>query len=322
MNKIGRFGVGFNVVYHLKDAPQLLSNFKDYLIFDPLCKHFPDLEVNDPGFLIRNAQETLTNSIFSDVLSGFQVNGVNLANSTLFRLPLRQSESDISKSVKVHEIQQWLRDFNKDCHNILLFLKNIKKVGFYEYDETNVLKPFNEIGREMSVADMNGRKTFIRSLESLSSYNLQQIVNNTINYKLSIRNVQSNEIFEYLLFDKIGFDNDLMSTAELNRLAWMNAEKDKNDKFLPLASIAIQLNGKKDSTHKLFNYLPLDQDSPFKFHINAYWALQRENRTHIYEHGLSDKNVNAKIAAWFTDWNFYLINFIGKHLFNTYYIFG
>ena len=35
--KIRKYGVGFNTVYHLTNALQILSNSDNYLIFDPLC---------------------------------------------------------------------------------------------------------------------------------------------------------------------------------------------------------------------------------------------------------------------------------------------
>lgn len=66
---------------------------------------------------------------------------------------------------------------------------------------------------------------------------------------------------------------------------------------------------------KLFSYLPLEQASPLPFHINGYWALHQENRQRIYEYCMRDKNVNAEMATWCTDWNLCIINDIILPLF-------
>ncbi|RNA38507.1 hypothetical protein BpHYR1_016923 [Brachionus plicatilis] len=74
MEKIGKFGIGFNSVYHLTDVPQFISNFSDFVLLDPSCKYYTSLNETNPGIKIKNAKMNLKNDLFRDVLSGFELN--------------------------------------------------------------------------------------------------------------------------------------------------------------------------------------------------------------------------------------------------------
>ena len=91
IEKTGRFGVGFNSIYHITDCPMFISDNKSFVIFDPLCTHFPGISNENPGCKIPNIQQTMC-GVFDDVLSGFNF-GVNsegqeiagLEGATMFR---------------------------------------------------------------------------------------------------------------------------------------------------------------------------------------------------------------------------------------------
>jgi len=91
IEKTGRFGVGFNSIYHITDCPMFISNNESFVIFDPLCTHFPGISSQNPGFRMPNIQQTMS-GVYDDVLSGFDF-GVNsegemiadLNESTMFR---------------------------------------------------------------------------------------------------------------------------------------------------------------------------------------------------------------------------------------------
>ena len=126
--KIGRFGVGFNSVYHFTDAPQILSDNSDYLIFDPLCAYYPDMERIDPGRWIEDANSYFNQSdgIYSDVGSGFQVPFFELDKSTMFRLSLRQEPSGIcTMTHSIEAIRELIESFLKIDDTFLVFIKNV-----------------------------------------------------------------------------------------------------------------------------------------------------------------------------------------------------
>ena len=137
MAKIGRFGLGFNVVYQLTDAPQFISNYDQYVIFDPLCKYYPNLNESDPGQLIEDAEQIL--SALPDVLTGFNI--FPLKNATMFRLGLRVDYDEkkfLSKEChQIEDVKQMMINFMKKCTKALVFLKNIRSISFYELTRKN-----------------------------------------------------------------------------------------------------------------------------------------------------------------------------------------
>lgn len=48
VNKTGRFGLGFNSVYHLTELPSFISS-KYLVYFDPQAKYLPDIKPGNPG---------------------------------------------------------------------------------------------------------------------------------------------------------------------------------------------------------------------------------------------------------------------------------
>uniref|UniRef100_A0A674K238 Sacsin/Nov domain-containing protein n=1 Tax=Terrapene triunguis TaxID=2587831 RepID=A0A674K238_9SAUR len=139
--KIGKFGLGFNTVYHVTDVPSVLSG-SSLLIFDPnvthLRKHIPNPAC--PGIRLDLRQRPATLTTFAEQfrpyrgLFGFQTQEPFDFPGTLFRLPFRTEEearesriSQVAFSVdRVERLQSGFRDF---CHLLLLFLRGVREVS-------------------------------------------------------------------------------------------------------------------------------------------------------------------------------------------------
>ena len=119
LNKIGRFGVGINTQFHITDAIQFISNDKKYVILDPLCQHFPNLDLTNPG---RRIDVTTLAGQYPDIISGFKLGTMPLEASTMFRFSLRSSKPrDLVKFLSTQvtsaaEMQQMMLDFAKTAY--------------------------------------------------------------------------------------------------------------------------------------------------------------------------------------------------------------
>ncbi|KAL9647985.1 hypothetical protein ABK040_016676 [Willaertia magna] len=159
LNKIGRFSLGFNSVYHFTDLPFILTGDK-LLVLDPHACFIKGSSMNHPGRMYRYLNQGFYQS-FNDQLSPFlqQASILNNylfsnnlkddklinkegieentgLNGTMIRLPLRTrqlaEQSKISKSFWTHlNIMEQLESFVKEAKHCLLFLKNIKNIKIF-----------------------------------------------------------------------------------------------------------------------------------------------------------------------------------------------
>ena len=95
-----------------------ISNNEHFVIFDPICDHFPGINQHEPGYKIDDIQTNMY-GIYDDVLDGFNF-GVNLdgdkktrlINGTMFRFPIRSAYSKISNTkYDVESIKKMIDDY-------------------------------------------------------------------------------------------------------------------------------------------------------------------------------------------------------------------
>ena len=146
--KIGRFGLGFNAVYHLTDLPSFVSR-RFVAFFDPHAQYLPDASPSEPGTKIDFvAKQKELKDVYPDQFQSYQgVFGCKLLdctdpegfNGTLFRFPLRTKEivSDICSTVYTREeVLKLVQAFVDDFDSLLLFLQFVRNVSVYELSET------------------------------------------------------------------------------------------------------------------------------------------------------------------------------------------
>jgi len=150
-NKTGQYGVGFNCVYHLTDAPSFLTGGvsngtgdqgsgstatgETLCIFDPHARFVPGASKDEPGR--RFADVAQLRSIFTDVFPAYLEDKFDVATGTMFRLPLRDEdmakESELSDhAVTGDVIDQLFLRFRQDLFDCLMFLNTVETISLSE----------------------------------------------------------------------------------------------------------------------------------------------------------------------------------------------
>ncbi|XP_060556764.1 sacsin-like [Ruditapes philippinarum] len=147
-SKTGRYGVGFNAVYNLTDAPSLYSRGPELekgetlFIFDPLAKYLPNVKKSNPGKRYKNVKSIRNHA--SDVMGGYHepyfMKKRNQMGS-VFRFPLRTNDmaklSTIrKKETRMDTVSNMLDSFCKEMNEVLLFLKNLKTIKVSSFDKS------------------------------------------------------------------------------------------------------------------------------------------------------------------------------------------
>ncbi|CAM9133150.1 unnamed protein product, partial [Laminaria digitata] len=157
----GRFGLGFNSVYHFTDLPSLVSG-EHLVMFDPHTKYVPGATSVQPGIKIRFADTNLLEQ-FPDQFSPYLFFGCELKNrfdGTLFRFPLRTAAaaraSEISHaSYSAESVMDLLNQFKEAANRCLLFLRHVQRIEMYTLGD-NDTSPVLQYSVEVTKRDPPG----------------------------------------------------------------------------------------------------------------------------------------------------------------------
>ena len=134
---IGRFGLGFNCVYHFTDIPTFVSG-ENIVMFDPHAHNLPGISPSHPGLRIRFVGRRILEQ-FPDQFSPYLHFGCDLQHpfpGTLFRFPLRTesvaSRSQIKKEAYAAEdVISLFTSFSEVVSDALLFLRFVKTISVF-----------------------------------------------------------------------------------------------------------------------------------------------------------------------------------------------
>ncbi|XP_039463578.1 sacsin-like [Oreochromis aureus] len=137
--KIGKYGVGFNSVYHLTDCPSILTGDEVLCISDPNQKYIENHSNNKRCGIGYKLADTFK-EMYVDVYKSFLPDIFSLKEGTMFRLPLRMganaNTSKISQQgVTDYDMKELCSALSEDPEGLILFLKNICKITVHEISE-------------------------------------------------------------------------------------------------------------------------------------------------------------------------------------------
>ena len=258
-DKIGRYGIGFNVVYNFTDCPSFVTDNK-LCIMDPLY-HFIAVEGQKPGMMFNDFNELC--KIFPGMKSPYLLNDKgkipNEINKkgALFRLPLRLTEEmvEVSKlssdTISLNQLEMDLTEWVSEVSEALLFMQHVDDVRYYVINDRNWSDSLR-----IHLRSSKGSKT----VEECGKSKL-------VLYPLTLYNGSSKSQW----FVQLGEGN-----VEDPDFDWDQA-KPQNTAIQAKHGIAIPIrNGSFEG--KSFCFLPLPNETHLPVHVHGYFILRSDRR--------------------------------------------
>ncbi|XP_067026066.1 sacsin-like isoform X2 [Acropora muricata] len=311
--KVGRFGIGFNSVYHMTDLPSIVSG--DTIAFlDPHEVHFGRNETGKMFSLNdRPLQEHRDQFLpYEDVLD-CKIS-TQFYNGTLFRFPLRNKPSDLSKkNYTPDKVRQLFDALQKEASVILLFLKNLEEIALFETDQSSIRKRIFTVRLNGSCRQEihNEKKSFLTQVKRLSDGNITNI---NISLTLSVDEVDNRGAVvnrRWLVHHEIDARDSRLRelSSDLGLLPWIGMAT-------PLDGS--QLQALSPSGGRIFCFLPLPPDADAKtglpVHVHGYFGLT-DNRRGLKWPGLDCQN------DYTAEWNVRLLEKVGGQAYASLFLY-
>ena len=315
---IGKFGVGFNVAYHVTDCPSFVSYSEngtpEYLcVFDPTQSFVSRASMRSPGRK-WNFKDKTHHSGFTDQFQPYLPEDLHRLSEcasdclqdgdkcghVVFRLPLtrfnktepRSSSLDSSRSTRAtlssgfrfrpFGIYMLFEEFASISQDILLFLNHLKSVSAFEIKEDGSIVHHFTSSATIPSAYLDNCRRFTQSLKQYSTSRKCA----SMTHKVEITHVQPDketQTTEWLIQRAIGGE-DLPPELVKSGLS---------QGLRPIAGIATILKP-QSSDHKylLFCFLPLPIQSNLPVHVNSHFLVDdsRKHLESIQHEGLGNWN--------------------------------
>ena len=339
LDKVGRFGLGFNSVYHLTDVPSFVSG-EHLVVFDPNLYHISkviDGKMRGGGFMLSLADNKHVLSLYPDQFLPYnQLFGCDMTgkgtfhfDGTLFRLPFRTSEqakdSDISKEPYTPEnVKNLVKSLKKSASTLLLFTQNVNEVRVFEISKNSnpkesLSRPLIGITKSVekimysNEADKCGKGTILQNLSTwlLTSRNLRILATSEGPRRAKLLKVNVNMVKSYLCEVTQDIDMEemwLVNSCAGGRSSLQVAQSDDGVKnaVVPVTGVAAKMthsniHGTKISpvTGEVFCFMPLSIESGFPVHINGSFSVY-SNRRRLWEEGVGE---NQSLKPFEAKWN-------------------
>ncbi|XP_068184908.1 sacsin [Antennarius striatus] len=288
--KTGKYGVGFNSVYHLTDCPSILTGDKLLCISDPNQKYIESQADKAPAGIGYKLADEFKN-MYIDVYKTFLPDAFPLKDGTMFRLPLRMgtmaNSSKISnRGVTEDDLTELCSTLVEDPEGLILFLKNIRKIQVCEISETQKLKTIFVVEKNIIQTSKKVKQAF-RDLRPQDASQSDKPI------------TPQKAIYETIISTSAKRQSRWMIAEQFDRLR-NTGEKQKtlSDK-LPRAAVAARVSSKSpypetsfqvDFVGEAFCSLPLLEKTGLPVHINANFEVDSSRRGLWKEDGQSLKS--------------------------------
>ncbi|KAB5550488.1 hypothetical protein PHYPO_G00054330 [Pangasianodon hypophthalmus] len=291
--KVGRFGIGFNSVYHITDVPSIFSGDQIGML-DPHQMLFGVHESGQCWNLKTDIKEiTELNDQFAPYFGIFGSSEKTIKDGnfpgTLFRFPLRMKPSQLSSNVYNKEkVLELFESFKADADTVLLFLKSVQKVSLHVRESDGTERMLFQVSAgensEHKLEWPNSLKTLGLAIDSYSNgVPVNSITCST--YQLSIevqdKTAKESQRTSWLVCNAVGGRG---MCCELDTLA-------DDLKFIPTIGIALPLTLLDDEdkgatssfSGRAFCFLPLppgeESMTGLPVHVSGFFGLTDNRRS-------------------------------------------
>ncbi|CAG5865500.1 unnamed protein product [Menidia menidia] len=284
--KIGKYGVGFNSVYHLTDCPSIITGDELLGVFDPNRKYI-DCHTDKPpagaGYKLLDTFKEM----YADVYKSFLPDKFSLQEGTMFRLPLRDSATASKSKISQQEITdndmtELFSALTEDPEGLILFLKNISKIEIHVISERSgklerkfvVEKSLPPGSREEKDAFVNQLKAALRSERDVTPHKVL--------YETTISTSDKRQS-KWIIAEEFG--------------SFKDADKERNK--LPQGAIAARVSTKSSNPSQSSNLmfkgaafcsLPLPGETGLPVHISGNFEVDAGRKNLWIEDGHSHKS--------------------------------
>ncbi|XP_078511038.1 sacsin-like isoform X2 [Lissotriton helveticus] len=296
LDKTGKYGLGFNAVYHLTDCPSFVTGDSMLCVFDPNLLFLPTSDDNSPGGMFTVNQEF--KNTFKDVYKTFLPKQFDLQQGTLFRLPLRTAET-VSKSqisdqtVSSDDVKELWKALERDADNLMLFLSNLKTITFSRISvESHQLENIFSVEAKLSSRCAKNWRSFQKKLRLYAEADkpLKKGFGYQVFYRMQVKCSSSTSSSNWILARQIGvYGEDREADVQ-------KACKSLRQARLPHGAVAACVNDHVPG--RAFCTLPLPVETGLPVHINGNFIMDSARRDICKEDGGSPK----------TEWNSLLLS--------------
>ena len=201
-------------------------------------------------------------------------------NRTLFRFPLRNKPSKLSKELyTISKLQVLLESLKAETKYILLFLRSVCSIEVIEISVYNTLKSMFKVSvdtdtyiqhitqQQQLLSDI--QSTFI--IDSLSS--VRKVIKSSDHFNIEVHDDSSHSKHEWIVVNHVGSeDTEVMQLAEKQHV-------------LPWIGTAFEVSSTPCCGSRIFCVLPLpiEDRAPFSVHINGTFAVSSNRRSLKWE---------------------------------------
>uniref|UniRef100_A0A8D0EL10 Ubiquitin-like domain-containing protein n=1 Tax=Strix occidentalis caurina TaxID=311401 RepID=A0A8D0EL10_STROC len=290
--KVGRFGIGFNSVYHITDVPSIFSGDQIGML-DPHQTLFGPHESGQCWNLKEDSKEIneLTDQ-FAPFIGVFGSTKETFKNGnfpgTFFRFPLRLQPSQLSSNVyDKQKVLELFESFRADADTVLLFLKSVQDVSLHVREADGTERLIFRVTASENKALKHERPNSIKILGTAINQYCKGVPSNSITcvtYHVNIvvedESVKDAQKTSWLVCNCVGGRG---MCTELDCLA-------DDLKFVPTIGIAMSLSSNAeekgavaDFSGRAFCFLPLPPGEESKtglpVHVSGFFGLTDNRRS-------------------------------------------